>query len=113
SLGYPSVLVSTIRILIHEKEYSSTHTTPDILTLNKIFSEALEAGFEYAVMEVSSHGIHQNRIAGLKFEIGVFTNITRDHLDYHKTFAEYIKAKKKFFDELPGSSKALTNIDDK
>ena len=113
SLGYPSVLISTIRILIHGKEYPSTHTTPDILALNKIFSEAVEAGCEYAVMEVSSHGIHQNRIAGLNFEIGVFTNITHDHLDYHKTFAEYIKAKKKFFDELPETSKALTNIDDK
>lgn len=113
SLGYPSVLISTIRILIHGKEYPSTHTTPDILTLNKIFNEAVVAGCEYAVMEVSSHGIHQNRIAGLNFEIGVFTNITHDHLDYHKTFAEYIKAKKKFFDELPKTSKALTNVDDK
>src|SRR5690606_23360314 len=113
SLGYASILVSTIRILVHGKEYPSSHTTPDILTLNKIFSEAVEAGCEYAVMEVSSHGIHQNRIKGLSFEIGVFTNITHDHLDYHKTFAEYIKAKKKFFDELPKAAKALTNIDDK
>ncbi|MGB6082873.1 UDP-N-acetylmuramoyl-L-alanyl-D-glutamate--2,6-diaminopimelate ligase [Moheibacter sp.] len=113
SLGYATILVSTIRILIHGKEYESSHTTPDILTLNKIFSEAVEAGCEYAVMEVSSHGIHQNRIAGLKFEIGVFSNISHDHLDYHKTFAEYIKAKKKFFDELPKTAKALTNIDDK
>lgn len=113
SLGYATILVSTIRILIHGKEYESSHTTPDILTLNKIFSEAVEAGCEYAVMEVSSHGIHQNRIAGLKFEIGVFSNISHDHLDYHKTFAEYIKAKKKFFDELPKTANALTNIDDK
>lgn len=113
SLGYATILVSTIRTLVHGKEYESSHTTPDILTLNKIFSEAVEAGCEYAVMEVSSHGIHQNRIAGLKFEIGVFSNISHDHLDYHKTFAEYIKAKKKFFDELPKSAKALTNIDDK
>lgn len=113
SLGYATILVSTIRILVHGKEYESSHTTPDILTLNKIFSEAVEAGCEYAVMEVSSHGIHQNRIAGLKFEIGVFSNISHDHLDYHKTFAEYIKAKKKFFDELPKTAKALTNIDDK
>src|SRR5690606_16135118 len=87
ALGYPSVLISTIRILIYGKEYPSTHTTPDILILNKIFNEAVAAGCEYAVMEVSSHGIHQNRIAGLNFEIGVFTNITHDHLDYHKTFA--------------------------
>ena len=113
SLGYATVLVSTIRILIHGKEYPSSHTTPDILSLNKMFSEAVEAGCEYAVMEVSSHGIHQNRIAGLKFEIGAFSNISHDHLDYHKTFAEYIKAKKKFFDELPKNSIALTNIDDK
>lgn len=113
SLGYPTVLISTIRILVHGSEYPSSHTTPDILTLNKIFSEAVEKGCEYAVMEVSSHGIHQNRIAGLNFKIGVFSNITHDHLDYHKTFAEYIKAKKKFFDELPKSSLALTNIDDK
>ncbi len=113
SLGYATILVSTIRILVHGKEYESSHTTPDILTLNKIFSEAVEAGCEYAVMEVSSHGIHQDRIAGLKFEIGVFSNISHDHLDYHKTFAEYIKAKKKFFDELPKTAKALTNIDNK
>lgn len=113
SLGYPSILVSTIKILIHGNEYPSSHTTPDILTLNKIFNEAVELGCEYAVMEVSSHGIHQNRIAGLNFQIGVFTNITHDHLDYHKTFAEYIKAKKKFFDNLPNTAKSLTNIDDK
>lgn len=113
SLGYAAVLISTIRILIHGKEYPSTHTTPDILTLNKIFSEAVKAGCEYAVMEVSSHGIHQNRIAGLHFQVGVFTNITHDHLDYHKTFAEYIRAKKKFFDELPKDASSLTNIDDR
>ena len=113
AMGCPTILVSTIRILIHGKEIPSSHTTPDILTLNQIFSEAVEAGCEFAVMEVSSHGIHQNRIGGLHFQIGVFSNITHDHLDYHKTFAEYIKAKKKFFDELPKSAKALTNIDDK
>lgn len=113
SLGYATVLISTIRILVHGNEYPSSHTTPDILTLNKIFSQAVAAGCEYAVMEVSSHGIHQNRIAGLNFQIGVFSNITHDHLDYHKTFAEYIKAKKKFFDELPKTASALTNLDDK
>jgi len=113
SLGFATVLISTIRILVHGKEYPSTHTTPDIITLNEIFSEAVELGCEYAVMEVSSHGIHQNRIAGLHFQVGVFTNITHDHLDYHKTFAEYIKAKKKFFDELPKSAVSLTNIDDR
>src|SRR5690606_24124461 len=83
SLGYATVLISTIRILIHGNEFPSSHTTPDILTLNKIFSEAVEKGCEFAVMEVSSHGIHQNRIAGLNFQIGVFSNITHDHLDYH------------------------------
>ncbi|MBA5629528.1 UDP-N-acetylmuramoyl-L-alanyl-D-glutamate--2,6-diaminopimelate ligase [Moheibacter lacus] len=113
ALGYPTILVSTIRILIHGKEIPSSHTTPDILTLNKIFSEAVSAGCEFAVMEVSSHGIHQNRIAGLHFQMGVFSNISHDHLDYHKTFAQYIKAKKQFFDHLPKSADALTNIDDK
>lgn len=113
SLGFATVLISTIRILVHGKEHPSTQTTPDIITLNKIFSEAAQAGCEYAVMEVSSHGIHQNRIAGLHFQLGVFTNITHDHLDYHKTFSEYIKAKKKFFDELPKTALSLTNIDDK
>lgn len=113
SLGYACALISTIRVLIDGQEYPSTHTTPDILTLNKIFYEAVEAGCEYAVMEVSSIGIHQNRIAGIHFEIGVFSNISHDHLDYHHTFKEYIQAKKAFFDELPKSSKSLTNIDDK
>ncbi len=113
SLGYAAVLISTIRILVHGSEYPSSHTTPDILALNKILSEAVEKGCEYAVMEVSSHGIHQNRIAGLNFAVGVFSNISHDHLDYHKTFSEYIKAKKKFFDELPKSASALTNLDDK
>lgn len=113
SLGFASVLISTIKIKIHGTDYPSTHTTPDILKLNEIFSEAVEKGCEYAVMEVSSHGIHQDRIAGLHFSGGVFTNITHDHLDYHKTFAAYIKAKKKFFDNLPKTAFSLTNIDDK
>lgn len=113
SLGYATVLVSTINVLVNGKEIPSTHTTPDILTLNKIFSDAVKAGCQYAVMEVSSHGIHQHRIAGLEFSLGVFTNISHDHLDYHKTFKEYIKAKKKFFDELPNTAISLTNIDDK
>lgn len=112
-LGCPSALISTIRTIIHGEIYDSTHTTPDILTINKILSKAVEKGCEFAVMEVSSHGIHQNRIAGLQFSVGVFSNITHDHLDYHKTFAEYIKAKKKFFDELPKTAYSLTNIDDK
>lgn len=113
SLGYATAMVSTIRTLINGNEYPATHTTPDILTLNQIFSQAIEKGCEYAVMEVSSHGIDQNRIAGLHFEIGVFTNVTHDHLDYHKTFTEYIKTKKKFFDGLPKNSSSLTNLDDR
>ena len=100
SLGYATVLVSTINILVHGKEIESTHTTPDILTLNKIFSDAVDAGCQYAVMEVSSHGIDQHRIAGLEYALGVFTNISHDHLDYHKTFKEYIRAKR-IFDDLP------------
>src|SRR5690554_1804792 len=113
SLGYATVLVSTINILVHGKEIESTHTTPDILTLNKIFSDAVDAGCQYAVMEVSSHGIDQHRIAGLEYALGVFTNISHDHLDYHKTFKEYIRAKKNFFDDLPKTAKCLTNVDDK
>lgn len=113
SLGFATVLVSTIRTLIHGVVYPSSHTTPDILTLNKIFSEAVEKGCAYAVMEVSSHGIHQHRIAGLHFEIGAFTNITHDHLDYHHTFKEYLSAKKMFFDALPKTAKSLINMDDK
>lgn len=113
SLGYPAVLISTIRVLVNDKEQPTINTTPDILTLNEIFSEAVKTGCEYAVMEVSSIGIHQFRIAGLNFEIGVFTNISHDHLDYHKTFSEYIKIKKSFFDNLSKAAKSLTNIDDK
>ncbi|WP_313374797.1 UDP-N-acetylmuramoyl-L-alanyl-D-glutamate--2,6-diaminopimelate ligase [Chishuiella sp.] len=112
-LGYPCALVSTIKIVIEGEEIPSTHTTPDILTLNKMFREAVDRGCEYAFMEVSSHGIHQNRIAGLHFEVAGFTNITHDHLDYHKTFANYIAVKKKFFDDLPKTSTAISNADDK
>lgn len=112
-LGYPSVLVSTIRILINGDVYPTNNTTPDIVTLNRIFKEAVDRGCEYAFMEVSSHGIDQNRIAGLHYVVGAFTNITHDHLDYHKTFHNYIQAKKKFFDQLPETSYAISNLDDK
>lgn len=112
-LGYACALVSTIKIIIDGEEIPSTHTTPDILILNKMFREAVDRGCEYAFMEVSSHGIHQNRIAGLHFEVAGFTNITHDHLDYHKTFSNYIAAKKKFFDDLPKTSTAISNADDK
>lgn len=112
-LGYACALISTIKIVIDGDVIPSTHTTPDILTLNKMFRDAVDRGCDYAFMEVSSHGIHQNRIAGLHFEVAGFTNITHDHLDYHKTFANYIAAKKKFFDDLPKTSIAISNADDK
>ena len=89
-LGYPSVLVSTIQILINGKIYPTNNTTPDIVTLNRILREAVDRGCRYAFMEVSSHGIDQNRIAGLHYVVGAFTNITHDHLDYHLTFQNYI-----------------------
>lgn len=112
-LGYTCALLSTVEYRIAEEVFPSTHTTPDIITINKILAEALEKGCEFAFMEVSSHGIHQKRIAGLKFKIAGFTNITHDHLDYHKTFAEYISVKKSFFDNLEKDAIAITNIDDK
>ena len=113
NLGLKSALISTVEYRIADEVFPSTHTTPDVLTLNKILAKAVEIGCEYAFMEVSSHGIHQNRTEGLHFKIGGFTNITHDHLDYHKTFDEYLKVKKRFFDELPETSFVITNIDDK
>lgn len=112
-IGYSSVLISTVEYRIGDEVFPSTHTTPDIITLNKILSKAVEQGCQYAFMEVSSHGIHQGRIDGLNFRIAGFTNITHDHLDYHKTFLEYLNTKKRFFDELPQTAVAITNIDDK
>lgn len=113
NLGLKSALISTVEIRIDKEVFPATHTTPDVLTTNKILAEAVEKGCSYAFMEVSSHGIHQDRIEGLHFKIAGFTNITHDHLDYHKTFEEYLKVKKRFFDELPETSTAITNIDDK
>lgn len=113
NLGFKSVLISTVEYRIGEDVFPSTHTTPDVLTLNKILAEAVEKGCEYAFMEVSSHGIHQNRTEGLRFRVAGFTNITHDHLDYHKTFAEYLNIKKRLFDELPADAIAITNLDDK
>lgn len=112
-LGYTVGLISTVENKIGEKIIPSTHTTPDVLALNRLLVQMNEAGCEYAFMEVSSHAIEQQRIAGVHFVGGVFTNITHDHLDYHKTFQNYIYAKKKFFDQLPTTAFALTNIDDK
>ncbi len=91
----------------------STHTTPDAISIHALLKKMVDAGCIYAFMEVSSHAIHQQRIAGIRFSGGVFTNITHDHLDYHKTFDEYIRVKKSFFDDLPTEAFALTNADDK
>lgn len=112
-MGYLSALISTVEYRIGSEVFPSTHTTPDIITLNRILSKAVEQGCQYAFMEVSSHGIHQGRIDGLNFRIAGFTNITHDHLDYHKTFLDYLNTKKRFFDELPQTAVAITNIDDK
>ncbi|MCL4155915.1 UNVERIFIED_CONTAM: hypothetical protein GTU68_027056 [Idotea baltica] len=111
--GYKVGLLSTVKIMVDEVEYSATHTTPDSLTINRYLSEMNAEGVEFCFMEVSSHGIHQYRTEGLRFEGGIFTNLTHDHLDYHKTFAEYRDVKKKFFDELPSDAFALVNADDK
>ena len=113
TLGFKSALISTVEYRIDDEIIPSTHTTPDVIRLNQILSQAVEAGCEYAFMEVSSHGIHQHRTEGLQFKIAGFTNITHDHLDYHKTFEEYLKTKKRFFDELNSEAIAITNVDDK
>lgn len=112
-LGYKTGLLSTVANYVDGTMYHATHTTPDPISLNEMLKKMVDAGCEYAFMEVSSHAIHQKRISGLRFEGGIFTNITQDHLDYHKTMAEYLKAKKMFFDNLPETAFALTNIDDK
>lgn len=111
--GYKVGLLSTVKIMVDEVEYKATHTTPDSLTINYYLNEMVAIGCEYCFMEVSSHGIHQKRTEGLHFEGGVFTNLSHDHLDYHPTFAEYRDVKKSFFDHLPKTAFALTNIDDK
>lgn len=113
ALGFRCALISTVEYRIAGEVIPSTHTTPDVVTLNQILAKAVYEGCEYAFMEVSSHGIHQNRTEGLHFKVGGFTNITHDHLDYHKTFEEYLKTKKRFFDELPAEAFAITNVDDK
>jgi UDP-N-acetylmuramoyl-L-alanyl-D-glutamate--2,6-diaminopimelate ligase len=111
--GYVSGLLSTIENIIGREVIPSTHTTPDPIELNTLLQKMVEKGCEYAFMEVSSHSVAQDRIAGLHFAGGIFTNLTHDHLDYHKTMANYRDAKKKFFDGLPQSAFALTNLDDK
>jgi len=112
-LGNTCGLLSTVRNVVGNKEYAATHTTPDIIQLYKLLAQMQEAECAYCFMEVSSHAIHQNRTAGIDYTGGIFTNITQDHLDYHKTFAEYIQAKKKFFDNLNNQAFALSNFDDK
>lgn len=111
--GYKVGLLSTVKIMVNDIEYKATHTTPDSLTINYYLNEMVAMGCEYCFMEVSSHGIHQKRTEGLHFEGGVFTNLSHDHLDYHPTFAEYRDVKKSFFDHLPKTAFALTNVDDK
>lgn len=112
-LGYKAGLISTVVYCVDDREIPSTHTTPDSIRLNAMMAEMVEAGCDYCFMEVSSHSLVQHRTAGLAFEGGIFSNITHDHLDYHKTFAEYIRAKKLFFDGLPAGAFALTNADDR
>ncbi len=112
-LGYHVGLLSTISNRINENEIASTHTTPDAIQLNALLKQMVDSGCSHCFMEVSSHAIVQNRIAGLKFSGAIFSNITHDHLDFHKTFAAYIKAKKLFFDHLSEDAFALTNADDK
>ena len=111
--GHKAGLISTVCNYIDGKPMPTEHTTPDPITLNKLLGEMVEAGCEYAFMEVSSHAVDQKRISGLAFAGGIFTNLTRDHLDYHKTVENYLKAKKKFFDDMPKSSFSLVNLDDK
>jgi UDP-N-acetylmuramoyl-L-alanyl-D-glutamate--2,6-diaminopimelate ligase len=111
--GYKVGLLSTIKIMVDNKEFPTTHTTPDAMTINEYLYLMNEAGVEFCFMEVSSHGIHQKRTEGLVFEGAIFTNLSHDHLDYHKTFADYRDTKKKLFDDLPKRAFALTNIDDK
>jgi UDP-N-acetylmuramoyl-L-alanyl-D-glutamate--2,6-diaminopimelate ligase len=111
--GFKTGLLSTVKIVVDTNEYKATHTTPDSISINYYLNEMVGAGVDYCFMEVSSHGIHQKRTEGLHFTGGVFTNLSHDHLDYHATFSEYRDVKKSFFDYLPKTAFALSNIDDK
>jgi len=113
AIGYKCGLISTVQNQIADKVLASTHTTPDAINVNELLANMLQANCTHVFMEVSSHALDQERVAGLHFAGGVFTNITHDHLDYHITFDEYIKAKKKFFDELSSNAFAISNADDK
>lgn len=112
-LGYKAGLFSTMGNYVNDKNLETTLTTPDVITLNRLMNDMAEAGCDYCFMEVSSHALHQGRVAGLNFKGGIFSNISHDHLDYHKTFDEYIRVKKMFFDNLSETAFALTNLDDK
>jgi UDP-N-acetylmuramoyl-L-alanyl-D-glutamate--2,6-diaminopimelate ligase len=111
--GFKTGLLSTVKIVVNTNVYKATHTTPDSISINHYLNEMVNAGVEFCFMEVSSHGIHQKRTEGLYFNGGVFTNLSHDHLDYHATFSEYRDVKKSFFDFLPKTAFALSNIDDK
>lgn len=111
--GYKVGLISTVKIVVDKTTYTATHTTPDSLVINSYLKQMNDVGVEYCFMEVSSHGIHQQRTKGLHFTGGIFTNLSHDHLDYHSSFAEYRDIKKSFFDGLPKTAFALTNVDDK
>ncbi len=113
ALGYNCGLLSTIANYVGNRGTEAVNTTSDPLTINSLLNEMVEAGCEYCFMEVSSIGVEQDRVAGLKFKVGIFSNLTHDHLDYHKTFAEYLRCKKLFFDTLPADAYAVTNIDDR
>jgi len=112
-LGFKCGLISTVQNQIGDEVIPATHTTPDAISVNKLMKQMLDGGCEYVFMECSSHAIHQHRIAGLQFAGALFSNITHDHLDYHKTFDEYIRVKKSWFDVLPSSAFAISNMDDK
>ena len=112
-LGYKCGLLSTVENHIGETIIPATHTTPDAISLNQLLKQMVDEGCTHVFMEVSSHAVHQHRVTGLKFAGGIFSNITHDHLDYHKTFDEYIRVKKSFFDSLPSSAFAISNADDK
>ena len=113
NLGYKCGLLSTVENRVHNKVLPSTHTTPDPVAIHATMAQMVEEGCEYCFMEVSSHAIHQHRISGIKFAGGIFTNLTHDHLDYHGSFKNYRDAKKAFFDSLPPSAFALSNLDDR
>ena len=112
-MGHKCGLLSTVCNYIDGEAYPSTHTTPDAISLNRLLAQMVEAGCEYAFMEVSSHALAQERVGGLEFVGAIFTNLTRDHMDFHETMENYLKAKKSFFDNLPRNAFAITNLDDK